>query len=56
MTLLEHGIYYLEIVPADARVARDVYSKALGRSFADAAPEVRDAFVAEIPGGSLCGI
>ncbi|MDF1837249.1 MAG: hydroxylase [Planctomycetota bacterium] len=56
MNTPENGIYYLEIVAADAETARDFYGALYGWHFEDAAAELGNAFVAEIPGGSLCGI
>ncbi len=56
MTVPEQGIHYLEIVTQDAEAARDFYSQAYGWRFNDMAPELGNAFVASLPGGSLCGI
>lgn len=56
MTVPKHDVHYLEIVAADAEAARDFYSEAYGWNFADAAPELGNAFVAGLPNGSLCGI
>ena len=56
MTVPEHDIHYLEIVTPKAEAARDFYSHAYGWRFRDVAPELGNAFVASLPGGSLCGI
>ena len=56
MSVPEHEIHYLEIVTPDAEAARDFYSRAYGWRFKDMAPELGNAFVAPLPGGSLCGI
>ena len=56
MTIPEHGIHYLEIVTTDAEAARDFYSQAYGWRFEDMAPELGNAFLASLPGGSLCSI
>ena len=56
ITSPEHGIYYLEIVTPDVEVARDLYSDVHGWRFGDMASELGNAFVASLPGGSLCGI
>ncbi len=56
MTINEHGLYYLEIVAKDAEAARDFYGALYGWQFEAAAAELGNAYVAEIPGGSLCGI
>jgi predicted enzyme related to lactoylglutathione lyase len=56
MTATEHGIYYVEIVAEDAAAARNFYGALYGLRFEDAAPELGNAYVAEVPGGSLFGI
>ena len=56
MTSPENGILYLEIVAQDAEATRDFYSEVYGWRFSDMTPELGNAFVASLPGGSLCGI
>ncbi len=56
MTVPENEIHYLEIVTPDAQSARDLYSQAYGWRFEDMAPELGNAFVASLPGGSLCSV
>ena len=56
MTISHNDIHYLEIITPDAAAARDHYSQAYDWQFADAVPELGNAFVASLPGGSLCGI
>jgi len=56
MTVPEHGVHYLEIITADIEAARDLYSEAYGWQFGPTVPELGNAYVATIPGGSICGI
>lgn len=56
MGVPNHGIHYLEIVTADAEAARRFYADAHGWVFSPAQPELGFAYVAELPGGSRCGI
>jgi len=56
MAVPEHAIHYLEIVTPDAGAARDLYEKSFGWKFQPMDPALGNAFVAELPGGSLCGI
>jgi predicted enzyme related to lactoylglutathione lyase len=56
MAVSENAIHYLEIVTPDVEVARHLYSTAFGWRFEPAVPELGNAVVATLPGGSLCGI
>ena len=56
MAVPEHAVHYLEIVTPDPEAARHHYSAAYGWSFQAMAPELGNAFVATLPGGTLCGI
>lgn len=56
MAVPESAIHYLEIVTPDVEAARQLYSTAFGWSFEPAVPELGNAVVATLPGGSLCGI
>ncbi len=56
MIVLEHTIYYLEIVSADVEAACKLYSEAYGWNFEAKGPEWGHSYVASLPGGSLCGI
>jgi predicted enzyme related to lactoylglutathione lyase len=56
MTVPEHGIHYLEIVTPDVEAACRLYGETYGWTFEDAGPALGNAFVAQLPGGSLCGI
>lgn len=56
MNPCDSPIHYLEIVSPDADAARRFYTEAFGWSFSTAQPELGFAFVAELPGGSRCGI
>jgi len=56
MDIPNHGIHYLEIVTPDAEATCRFYSSAYGWTFAPAAPELGFSCVAELPGGSRCGI
>ena len=55
MTVPEHGIHYLEIVTPNVEAACRLYREAYGWSF-QAMPELGNASVATLPGGSLCGV
>lgn len=56
MTVPEHGVHYLEIITPDVEAARRLYSEAYGWQFQAMVPELGNAYVATLPGGSLCGI
>ena len=56
MAVPEHSVHYLEIVASDPVAASHLYGKAYGWQFSPAVPELGNAFVAKLPGGSLCGI
>lgn len=56
MDVPEHAVHYLEIVTPDVEGARRLYSTAFGWRFEAAVPELGNACVAPLPGGSLCGI
>lgn len=56
MTVPEHAVHYLEIVTPDVEAARHLYSMAYGWEFHAMTPELGNAVVASLPGGSLCGI
>jgi len=52
----EHSVCYLEIVTPDPEDVCRLYSQAYGWPFQAMQPELGNAFVAELPGGSICGI
>lgn len=52
----EHAIYYLEIVTEETKSVSEFYADAYGWIFEPEAPELGNALVATLPGGSLCGI
>ncbi len=54
-TVPEHSVYYLEIVTPDVKAMCDLYTKSYGWNFQNNA-ELGNASVANLPGGSLCGI
>ena len=56
MRVAEHDVFYLEVVTADVQAASRFYSEAYGWHFMPEAPELGNARVATLPGGSLCGI
>jgi predicted enzyme related to lactoylglutathione lyase len=56
MAVPEHTIYYLEIVTPEVEAACRLYATAYGWRFQAMGPELGNAFVAELPGGSRCGI
>lgn len=56
MNVPEHAVHYLEIVASDPEAACRLYGSAFGWTFLPQKPELGHARVAEIPGGSLCGI
>ena len=56
MSVPEHAVHYLEIVTLDVEAARHLYSTAYGWRFQAMQAELGNAFVATLPGGSLCGI
>ena len=51
-----HSIHYLEIVTTEAESAHQFYADAFGWDFSPAEPALGFAFVAELAGGSRCGI
>ena len=55
MAVHENAVHYLEIVTPDVEAASKLYGSAHGWTFQER-PELGNAFVAEIPGGGLCGI
>ncbi len=56
MAVPEHTVHYLEIVTTDAEAVRNLYEKSYGWHFQPMAPELGNAYVTELPGGTLCGI
>lgn len=54
--VLEHDIHFLEIVTPDVEAVCRLYGEAYGWQFEDAKPELGNAFVATLPGDSLCSI
>jgi len=56
MEVPENSVHYLEIVTPDVDAACLLYSTAFGWHFQSSVPELGNAFVATLPGGSLCGI
>ena len=56
MAVPEHAVHYLEIVTPDVKAACNLYETSYGWRFQSMGPELGNAFVAELPGGSLCGI
>jgi len=56
MSVPEHAVHYLEIVTPDVEAACLLYGTAYGWDFQAMEPELGNAFVAKLPGGSLCGI
>jgi predicted enzyme related to lactoylglutathione lyase len=52
----EHSVYYLEIVTPNVKAMCDLYTKSYGWNFQPMVPELGNACVADLPGGSLCGI
>jgi predicted enzyme related to lactoylglutathione lyase len=55
MQVPEHTIHYLEVVTPDVAAVRKLYEQAYGWRFRPE-PELGNAFVAELPNGSRCGI
>lgn len=55
MQVPEHTIHYLEIVTPDVAAVRALYEQVHGWHF-KLEPEFGNAFVAELPDGSRCGI
>jgi predicted enzyme related to lactoylglutathione lyase len=55
MTAPEHAVHYLDIVTPDAEAVRDLYEESYGWRFQPMEPALGNAFVAELPGGALCG-
>src|SRR5688572_3515837 len=55
MQVPEHTIHYLEIVTPAVAAVRELYEQAYGWRF-KLEPALGNAFVAELPNGSLCGI
>ncbi len=56
MSVPEHAVHYLEIVTPDVEAARHLYGTAYGWHFKAMGAELGNAYVAPLPGGSLCGI
>lgn len=56
MAVAEHAVHYLEIVTPEVDAIRELYENTCGWRFQPLAPELGNAAVAELPGGSLCGI
>ena len=56
MEVTENAVHYLEIVTPDVDAARFLYSTAFGWNFQSPVPELGNAVVAMLPGGSMCGI
>ena len=56
MTVPEHAVHYLEIVTPDVEAVRNLYEESYGWHFQPIEPALGNAFVAELPGGVLCGI
>lgn len=56
MGVAEHAVHYLEIVTPDVDAARHLYASTFGWHFRAPVPELGNAWVAALPGGSLCGI
>ncbi len=56
MPVAENAVYYLEIVTPDVQSTADFYANAYGWQFEPEAPELGNALVAPLPGGSMCGI
>jgi len=51
-----NAIHYLEIVTPDVEATRSLYASVFGWTFQPSVPELGNASVASLPGGSLCGI
>jgi uncharacterized protein len=56
MPVSEHDIHYLEIVTPDVEAVCRLYGEAYGWEFQGPKPELGNAFLATLPGGSLCGV
>ena len=56
MNNTEHTIHYLEIVTPDVKAMCDLYTNSFGWEFQPEKSELGNARVAELSGGSLCGI
>jgi predicted enzyme related to lactoylglutathione lyase len=56
MEVPENAVHYLEIVTPEVEAARLLYTAAFGWRFRSPVPELGNAFVATLPGGSMCGI
>ena len=52
----EHSVHYLEIVTPDVEDMCALYTKSYGWKFQEMDPNLGNARVAKLPGGSLCGI
>ena len=52
----ENALHYLEIVTPDVEAACLLYATAFGWRFEPAVPELGNARIATLPGGSICGI
>lgn len=56
MTVPENSVHYLEIVTPEVESACNLYARSYGWDFQPMAQQLGNAFVARLPGGSLCGI
>jgi predicted enzyme related to lactoylglutathione lyase len=56
MNVIENSVHYLEIVTPDVESMCNLYTKSFGWNFQPETPELGNARVAKIKGGSLCGI
>ena len=56
MAVPEHAVHYLEIVTPDVEAACRLYAEVHGWRFEPMGPELGQAWVAALPGGSRCGI
>lgn len=56
MSVAENSVYYLEIVTPDVESVCDFYSKTHGWVFQPMDPVLGNARVADLPGGTRCGV
>jgi predicted enzyme related to lactoylglutathione lyase len=56
MAVSENSVHYIEIVTSDVEAVCQLYSKAHNWVFHPQDAKLGGAFVAELPGGSLCGV
>ena len=56
MNTSEHSVHYLEIVTPDVKSICDLYTNSFGWYFQPEIPELGNARLAKLQGGSLCGI